>query len=156
MPPPRLRERGDQALVTRILHFGCKDSGEFIDPFVTVTVVDGAGALVEATQDTPVVNRRALNKVCFDGVAVHIQTPLHELSDAAAVVLEFKHYKPKKRKISTRGWSFFRLSDLDPEQESQTLALEIYAKPTDLRCRKFGLLSVKPLYFHVEAYVRTE
>jgi len=156
MPPPRLRERGDQALVTRILHFGCKDSGEFIDPFVTVTVVDGAGALVEATQDTPVVNRRDVNKVCFDGVAVHLQTPLHELPDAAAVILEFKHYKPKKRKISTRGWSFFRLSDLDPEKDSQTLALEIYAKPTDLRCRKFGLLSVKPLYFHVEAYVRTE
>lgn len=156
MPPPRLRERGDQALVTRILHFGCKDSGEFIDPFVTVTVVDGAGNLVEATQDTPVVNRRDVNKVLFDGVAVHAQTPLHELPDDAAVILEFKHYKPKKRKISTRGWSFFRLSDLDPDKESQTLALEIYAKPTDLRCRKFGLLSVKPLYFHVEAYVRTE
>jgi hypothetical protein len=40
--------------------------------------------------------------------------------------------------------------------ESQTLALEIYAKPRDLRCKKFGLLSVKPLYFQVEAYVRTE
>jgi hypothetical protein len=25
-----------------------------------------------------------------------------------------------------------------------------------LRCKKFGLLSVKPLYFQVEAYVRTE
>ena len=156
MPPPRLRERGDQALVTRILHFGCKDSGEFIDPFVTVTVVDGAGNLVEATQDTPVVNRRDVNKVLFDGIAVHTQTPLHELPDDAAVILEFKHYKPKKRKISTRGWSFFRLGDLDPDEESQTLALEIYAKPRDLRCRKFGLLSVKPLYFHVEAYVRTE
>jgi len=156
MPPPRLRERGDQALVTRILHFGCKDSGEFIDPFVTVTVVDGAGNLVEATQDTPVVNRRDVNKVIFDGIAVHTQTPLHELPDDAAVILEFKHYKPKKRKISTRGWSFFRLGDLDPDEESQTLALEIYAKPRDLRCRKFGLLSVKPLYFHVEAYVRTE
>ena len=123
---------------------------------MTVTVVDGAGKLVEATQDTPVVNRRDVNKVLFDGVAVHTQTPLHELPDDAAVILEFKHYKPKKRKISTRGWSFFRLSDLDPDKESQTLALEIYAKPTDLRCRKFGLLSVKPLYFHVEAYVRTE
>ena len=156
MPPPRLRQRGDQALVTRLLHFGCKDSGEFIDPFATVTVVDGAGKLVEATQDTPVVNRRDANKVLFDGVAVHAQTPLHELPDDAAVILEFKHYKPKKRKISTRGWSFFRLSDLDPDKESQTLALEIYAKPRDLRCRKFGLLSVKPLYFHVEAYVRTE
>ena len=65
MPPPRLRERGDQALVTRILHFGCKDSGEFIDPFVTVTVVDGAGALVEATQDTPVVNRRDAEQGCL-------------------------------------------------------------------------------------------
>ena len=156
MPPPRLRNRGDQALVTRVVHFGCKDSGEFIDPFATVSVVDGAGNLIEATQNTPVVTRRLDNKVVFDGVAVHTQTPLHELPDDAAVVLEFKHYKPKKRKISTRGWSFFKLGELDPSLESQTLALEIYAKPRDLRCKKFGLLSVKPLYFQVEAYVRTE
>jgi hypothetical protein len=90
MPPPRLRNRGDQALVTRVVHFGCKDSGEFIDPFATVSVVDGAGNLIEATQNTPVVTRRLDNKVVFDGVAVHTQTPLHELPDDAAVVLEFQ------------------------------------------------------------------
>ena len=35
---------------------------------------------------------REVNKVLFDGVAVHAQTPLHELPDDAAVILEFKHY----------------------------------------------------------------
>jgi len=35
-------------------------------------------------------------------------------------------------------------------------ALEIYAKPTDLRCKKLSLLSVKKLYLHLECMIRTE
>lgn len=42
------------------------------------------------------------------------------------------------------------------EEETQDMALEIYAKPTDLKCKKLSLLSVKQLYLHLECMIRTE
>ena len=51
---------------------------------------------------------------------------------------------------------FFSVDELDPSKESQRLALEVYAKPTDLRCKKINLLSVKQLYLHVEVILQTE
>lgn len=64
--------------------------------------------------------------------------------------------KPKKKKISTKAWCFFTVSELDLSKESQELALEIYAKPTDLKRKKLSLLSVKQLYLHLQCLVRTE
>jgi len=79
-----------------------------------------------------------------------------ELEEDVAIFLEFKHYKPKKKKTSTKAWCFFTLSELDPSLDQQRIAMEIYAKPTDLSRRRVGLLSVKKLYAHVECLLRTE
>ena len=89
-------------------------------------------------------NKREDKHVLFN-TCVHAQTPLRELGRDAVVVIEFKHYKPKKKKVSTKCWGFFSVDELDPSKESQRLALEVYAKPTDLRCKKINLLSVKQL-----------
>jgi len=66
----------------------------------------------------------------------------------AALFFEFKHYKPKKKKVSVRCWSFMELSELKRDEE---IVLEIYHKPTDLKKKKFKLHSEKPLYLHLYA-----
>ena len=66
----------------------------------------------------------------------------------AALFFEFKHYKPKKKKVSTRAWAFMELSELKRDEE---IILEIYHKPTDLRKKKLKLHSGKPLYLHLFA-----
>ncbi|KAF4710576.1 hypothetical protein FOZ62_007668, partial [Perkinsus olseni] len=64
----------------------------------------------------------------------------------SAIFFEFKHYKPKKKKVSTRCWSFMDLQEIKPDEET---VLEIYHKPTDLRKKKLKLHSVKKLYLHI-------
>ena len=156
MPPVRLYHRGDKALLFDVVKFGLKDAASYVDPFVTVSVVNGAGILKEATQDTPVTNRREPQHVMF-GDTVHVQTPLKDLGDDATVVLEFKHYKPKKKKISTRCWAFFTLGEVDLRSgAAQRLALELYSKPTDLKCKKLSLHTKKELYAHLDVIVQTE
>ena len=156
MPPVRLYHRGDKALLFDVVKFGLKDAASYVDPFVTVSVVNGAGILKEATQDTPVTNRREPQHVMF-GDTVHVQTPLKDLGDDATVVLEFKHYKPKKKKISTRCWAFFTLGEVDLQSgATQRLALELYSKPTDLKCKKLSLHTKKELYAHLDVIVQTE
>ena len=156
MPPVRLYHRGDKALLFDVVKFGLKDATSYIDPFVTVSVVNGSGILKEATQDTPVTNRREPQHVMF-GDTVHVQTPLKDLGDDATVVLEFKHYKPKKKKISTRCWAFFTLGEVDLRSgATQRLALELYSKPTDLKCKKLSLHTKKELYAHLDVIVQTE
>ena len=81
---------------------------------------------------------------------------MSELEEDVAIFLEFKHYKPKKKKTSTKAWCFFTLSELDPNLDQQRITMEIYAKPTDLSRKRMGLLSVKKLYAHVECLLRTE
>jgi hypothetical protein len=54
--------------------------------------------LLEATQDTPTTNKKQPNYVQF-GSSVHIQTPVNQMANDAAVVIEFKHYKVSELKI---------------------------------------------------------
>mmetsp|Transcript_18071 Transcript_18071/g.46296 ORF Transcript_18071/g.46296 Transcript_18071/m.46296 type:complete len:157 (+) Transcript_18071:483-953(+) len=137
--------RGDELLSIKIDKWGFKEASGFIDPFLSVQVVNSKGELLESAQDTPVTNRIDGNYIMF-GHTVHIQTPLNALPDGAAIVFEYKHYKPKKKKVSTRAWAFMEMS----EMAQGPLALEIYKKPTDLKRKKIALLSVKQLFLHLE------
>jgi hypothetical protein len=47
-------------------------------------------------------NRRAPNHIVF-GNTVHVQTPVNKLVASSAIVFEFKHYKPKKKKAGHAG-----------------------------------------------------
>jgi ketosteroid isomerase-like protein len=163
----RLRGRGDRALILKLIKIGIKDAGAggYIDARATVSVTrTPSGSLLEATQETPVALGRESQHVVFDNdTFVHVQTPLRELEagiDAAggdvSFVIELRHFKPKKKKTSVKGWCFFSLSELDLSRQTTQLSLEVYAKPTDLRCKKMSLLSVKELYAHVDVIVHTE
>mmetsp|Transcript_245 Transcript_245/g.414 ORF Transcript_245/g.414 Transcript_245/m.414 type:complete len:286 (-) Transcript_245:11-868(-) len=146
LPPMQSARRGDELLRIRIDKWGFKEATGFIDPYLTVQVVNQKGELLESAQDTPITNRVKPNYVMF-GQAVHIQTPLNALPDGAAIVFEFKHCKPKKKKkVSTRAWCFMEMEEVS----AGPLALEIYKKPTDLKRKKIALLSVKELYLHLE------
>jgi hypothetical protein len=66
------------------------------------THADKSGGLLENQQDTPPCNRNKPNYVLF-GNTVHIQTLTAKLKPGSAIIFEFKHFKPKKKKVSNRA-----------------------------------------------------
>jgi len=148
LPPVALGRVGEEALSIHIEKWGFKDATVFIDPFISISVVDSASQLIESQQDTPPSNRNKPNYVLF-GNTVHIQTPTTRMSPGTAIIFEFKHFKPKKKKVSTKAWALMELEEFRNNNQAK-LSLEIYKKPTDLKRKNLSLLSVKPLYLHVE------
>lgn len=136
----------------RIEKMGLKDAQEYIDPFMTVIVADGRTNLLD-THDTPLARERRATHVIFNH-QVYLNISLEDMrKQQAALFFEFKHYKPKKKKISTRCWAFMELNELKRDEE---MVLEIYHKPTDLRKKAIKLHSEKPLYLHLYAtFVRS-
>ena len=43
-----------------------------------------------------------------------MKTPLVELPEGASIFFEFKHYKPKKKKVSTKCFSFIEMDEIKP------------------------------------------
>lgn len=131
----------------RIEKIGLKDAQDYIDPFMTVIVADTKTNLLD-THDTPTARERRATHVIFNH-QVYLNISLEDMQrQQAALFFEFKHYKPKKKKVSTRCWAFMELSELKRDEE---IVLEIYHKPTDLRKKKLKLHSEKPLYLHLFA-----
>ncbi|XP_065833315.1 axin interactor, dorsalization-associated protein-like [Oscarella lobularis] len=142
---PRLPLLTGMTLVTiKIEKIGLKDAGQLMDPFITVSVKDGQGVDMTPVQDTPVSSSWKDRYVNFN-VSVEIQQYLEKLPKTAAVFFEFKHYKPKKRLISTKCFAFMEMDEIKPGPG----CLEIYKKPTDFKRKRLGLLSTKPLYLHL-------
>eukprot|EP00927_Polykrikos_kofoidii_P022270 TRINITY_DN2082_c0_g2_i1.p1 TRINITY_DN2082_c0_g2~~TRINITY_DN2082_c0_g2_i1.p1 ORF type:complete len:316 (+),score=55.06 TRINITY_DN2082_c0_g2_i1:76-948(+) len=142
-----LRSVQGTVVAIRIEKIGLKDAQTYIDPFMTVVVADTA-ANVLSSHDTPVAKERRATHVLFDN-KVYLNVSYEDMQQkAAAIFFEFKHYKPKKSKVSTRCWAFMELDELLRDEE---IVLEIYHKPTDLKKKKLKLHSEKPLYLHVWA-----
>jgi len=132
----------------RIEKIGLKDAQEYIDPFITVLVVDPRTNLLD-THDTPSARGRGGTTHVLFNHQVYLNISLEDMQrEQAALFFEFKHYKPKKKKISTRAWAFMELKELKRDEE---MVLEIYHKPTDLRKKNIKLHSEKPLYLHLYA-----
>lgn len=126
---------------------GLKDAETYIDPFMTVLVVDSRNNIIDEQQTPLEVAEKRQQHVHFRGCRIYLKVSLEEMYRCgAALFFEFKHYKPKKKKVSTRCWCFMELNELKRDEES---VLEIYHKPTDLKKKKLNLHSVKELYFHV-------
>eukprot|EP01112_Ceratiomyxa_fruticulosa_P017281 TRINITY_DN5355_c0_g1_i2.p1 TRINITY_DN5355_c0_g1~~TRINITY_DN5355_c0_g1_i2.p1 ORF type:complete len:288 (-),score=65.89 TRINITY_DN5355_c0_g1_i2:108-971(-) len=144
LPPPPPSLDGGAHLTIQIEKIGLKDATEYLDPFITVSVLDSLGLPLEPSQDTPSMNQKRDTYVYF-GCNVEIQTQVNKLPHGSAIVFEFKHFKPKGDYISTKCWAFMELDEIKPGP----VVLEIYAKPTDVRRKKVKLLSIKPLYLHL-------
>jgi len=147
-----LRSVGGTVVCLRIDKIGLKDAQEYIDPFMTILVADTRTNLLD-THDTPYAAERKATHVTFNH-QVYLNISYEDMQrQQAALFFEFKHYKPKKKKVSTRCWAFMELSELRADQE---LVLEIYHKPLDLRKKKINLHSEKPLYLHLYAtFIKT-
>ncbi|KAG2452599.1 hypothetical protein HYH02_002836 [Chlamydomonas schloesseri] len=146
--PAPAHKKGDISLMVFIDKWGFKDAMSFYEPRVVVSVRDEKGKAVEAVQETPV-GRSNLSYVFFEN-AIYIQTPLNALSDKAAIFFEFRHFKAKKNKKSIKAYAFMEMDEI----KSGPVTLEVYKKPADYkRSKKPGLLSVKPLYLHLDLTV---
>merc|ERR1711897_107377 len=111
--------------------------------FMTVLIADAKTNLLDK-HDTPVAKDRRATHLFFNH-QLYLNVPLEDMQrQQAALFFEFKHYKPKKKKVSTRCWCFMELSELKQDEE---IVLEIYHKPTDLKKKKINLHSEKPLSF---------
>jgi len=131
----------------RVEKIGLKDAQDYIDPFMTIQVADPKGVVVDS-HDTLACKERSATYVVFNH-QVYLGISLEDMhKQAVALFFEFKHYKPKKKKVSTRCWAFMELNELRRDEE---IILELYHKPTDLKKRKVRLHSEKPLYLHLFA-----
>lgn len=136
---------GETFVTFDVEKWGLKDAEDYVDPRVTVCVYDPYGNPMESEQDTPLATSKKGMHVHF-GFRVHIQTPVRKMKEAnAAVFFEFKHWKPKKKKISTRCFAFLEMDEL----KEGAIALEQYKKPTDTKRKKLKLHTIKPLYLHL-------
>lgn len=142
---PRLpHERGMTELTVRIEKIGLKDASNYLDPFITISVKDGSGVDVTKQQDTPVAIKREDPYIVFD-VDVEIQKPLEKMPKGTAIFFELRHYKPKKKTISTKCFAFMEMDEIKQGQS----VVELYQKPTDFKRKKLSLLTSKPLYLHL-------
>ena len=84
---------------------------DYIDPFITLSVVDEYGTFLESSQDTPF-STNLDGKYLHFNCLIHVQTPLNHIPNKGAIILEFKHYKPEKQKTSVRAYSFMELDEV--------------------------------------------
>lgn len=142
-----MQEVNGTVVAIRIEKIGLKDAQDYIDPFMTILIGDKQAKLVQS-HDTPIGGELQPTYVVFNH-QVYLKMSLEDMQNMqAALFFEFKHYKPKKKKVSTRCWGFMELSELRPDEE---IVLELYQKPTDLRKKSIKLHTEKPLYLHLYA-----
>ncbi|XP_025106112.1 axin interactor, dorsalization-associated protein-like [Pomacea canaliculata] len=142
--PRPLPVAGMTLLTVWVEKIGLKDVAQYIDPFLTVSVKDAEGKDMTTSQDTPVASDKDDTCIQFN-MDVYIQKALESLPPGYAVFFELKHYKPKKRAVSTRCWSFLEKDEI----KEGPVVLELYKKPTDFHRRNISLFTVKPLYLHL-------
>ncbi|KNC51050.1 axin interactor [Thecamonas trahens ATCC 50062] len=135
LPPPAPFPGGGTQVSIYLDRIGFADAESYLEPRITITVVDGRGKLLESAQETPVAVRKDASYVYFGA--------------------RFKHYKPKKAKLSTRAFCLLEPDELGADGEE--LLLEIYKKPADFkRKKKLKLFSDAPLFLHVRLTQRRD
>eukprot|EP00735_Rhodelphis_limneticus_P004404 TRINITY_DN15990_c0_g1::TRINITY_DN15990_c0_g1_i1::g.3844::m.3844 TRINITY_DN15990_c0_g1::TRINITY_DN15990_c0_g1_i1::g.3844 ORF type:complete len:315 (-),score=62.06,sp/Q6PBN2/AIDA_DANRE/35.62/2e-49,Aida_C2/PF14186.1/9.9e-50,Aida_N/PF08910.5/2.8e-19,MIT/PF04212.13/0.0037,Fibrillarin/PF01269.12/0.18 TRINITY_DN15990_c0_g1_i1:486-1403(-) len=144
-PPPMAK--GNKYITIHMDKIGLKDATTYIDPSIRIHVCDRMGDALEMSQETASCNRKKPNYVIINQ-KVHIQTPINAFSEGTAIIFEFRHWKPKKKKVSTRCWTFLDNDELKPGPA----VLELYAKPMRPKHKKkqLNLFSIKQLYFHLD------
>jgi hypothetical protein len=130
----------------RVEAWGLKDAEVYIDPITVVSLVDRFGKISESKTSEISHHPRRATEVVFDQTLTFLGRSMEILvREEFSVFFEFQHWKPKKRKLSTRCWTFIDLADL-AKFGAQTVNLEIYHKPTQLHKKKLKLHSVKDLF----------
>lgn len=127
---------------------GLKDATNYIDAQLKVSVVDKSGRVIES-QTTPKSRTSKATFVMF-GDNLYFKTPTANFQKKGYnFFFEFIHYKPKKKKISTRCYAFMEPAEL-ADREGELCCLELYKKPTDYTRKRVNLHTIKRLYCHVK------
>lgn len=146
LPSPKVKS-GQTTISILIEKIGLKDAQTYINSYLTVSVTGSNGQIIES-QDTPKSNTLKPNYVIF-GNTVHVQATLEDIAARdLCLFFEFKHYKPAKKKISTRCFALMESKEL-AKAKGQTVCLELYKKPTDFSRRSLSLFTIKQLYLHL-------
>ncbi|KAI0210528.1 Axin interactor, dorsalization-associated protein A [Lamellibrachia satsuma] len=145
--PPVSPVPGKTALTVRIEKMGLKHAPDYIDPFITVLVTDISGMPLCASQDTPVCKRKGDNNLFF-GFDVHIQQLLETFPPGFALFFEFKHYKPQKRKISSKCWAFMEKDEIKEGVAIIELNVTLHISPKTLASKRSCKISNLERTFH--------
>ena len=112
-----------------------------------------SGSDITMPQSTPIASHKTADFVYFDKISVHLQKPMEYLPVGFAIFLEFKHYKPQKKKTSLKCYSVLEKEEL---KDGAQLVLELYKKPLDAKRKKLKLLTHKDQYLHLETFLRVD
>ncbi|MBZ3885205.1 Axin interactor, dorsalization-associated protein, partial [Sciurus carolinensis] len=86
------------------------------------------GTDLTSVQDMPVTSRKEDTYVHFN-VDIELQKHIEKLTKGAAIFLEFKHYKPKKRFTSSLCFYFMEMDEIKPGP----IVIELYKKSTEFK-----------------------
>jgi len=135
---------GETTISIRIDKIGLKDAQTYLSPYITVSVVDSKGVVLES-QDTPKSKSIKPQYVVFE-TDVHIQSTNDKIQENGYFVFfEFKHFKAAKKKNSVRCYAFMEKNEL----KNGPIALELYKKPTDFSRKSLNLFTVKKLFLNL-------
>jgi len=139
---------GDATIHVYVEKIGLKDATTYMDAQVKVSVVDKGGRVIES-QTTPKSRQAKATFVVF-GNDLYFKTKTNNFENKGYnFFFEFIHYKPKKKKTSTRCYAFMEPEEL-AQREGQLCCLELYKKPTDFTRKRVSLHTIKRLYCHAK------
>lgn len=137
---------GHSTLALDIVSIDIEDEREYVDPVISIKIVDSRNDLKGPIQNTPACLRQTRTSLNFDKV-VYIQIPVEDILPTWFIVAELKHFK-KKKYISSRCWTYFKVQDVS-EYDGKSLKLPLFRKPTNVVKKARPLISNKEMYLHL-------
>ncbi|CAN0019234.1 unnamed protein product, partial [Discosporangium mesarthrocarpum] len=102
-------------------------------PFITISVYDNRGRLLEAPQDVtaPVVNR---SNYLWWSTTYHMQNPIENLDPGSFIIFLLRNQNTAIGTVRDMGWAVFQINP--NTVNTQELSMEMYKAPVDLFLRK--------------------
>uniref|UniRef100_A0A915JMU8 C2 Aida-type domain-containing protein n=1 Tax=Romanomermis culicivorax TaxID=13658 RepID=A0A915JMU8_ROMCU len=144
LPPCVDKKTGQTYCTITIDKIGLKDADSYVDPFITISVKDNEGRDLTPIQNTKP-SYYTEGKYIIYKVDIYIQKSLEELPKGYAIFFEFNHFKERKKRVSTRCYSFVEADEI----KNGPVVCELYKKPPDYTRKKLQLFTEKPLYLHL-------
>lgn len=146
-PSSREVAPGSTTLEVFIEKIGLKDAQTYFEPQINVLVIGPGGNIIEQ-EESAKSTRQKPNYVTFEQL-FSLSSTIDFFQSGATLFFEFKHFKPKAKKVSTRCFAFMEYDEIS-RQNGKMTCLELYRKPTDFNKKKLNLFTIKKLFLHVQ------
>jgi len=100
----------------KLLKVTMKNGKEFHQPRFTISIVSQNGLVVGHQMETPIAQKTDANAIHFNTV-IRIGVPIGFQKGGHNLFFEFKHFKKKENKVSTRTFSYLALKAIEPKEE---------------------------------------